>query len=186
MGTYHFDRWLCTLEILSKCHYTGINGSLEPVNHIDKIFHSECSKTNRNEEKRIRSRLEDVVMIVNLVTSFFTSADWYVSPCTPCIPLQPPPLSSVVHLKWSDCRMQSRAYVSRTIAAKTRPKLDKHINMSGTPTIAYAIVTILPSTVFGVKLPYPVKKILPKNSNSMSKIKVELTIQWYDSLFWNM
>lgn len=51
--------------------------------------------------------------------------------------------------------MHSRAYVWRTDSAKTRPKFDKHININGTPIIAYAIVTIFPSTVFGVKLPYP-------------------------------
>lgn len=48
-----------------------------------------------------------------------------------------------------------REYAHCNASAKNPPRLDKHISINGTPNNAYSIVRILPSGVFGVKLPWP-------------------------------
>jgi hypothetical protein len=45
-----------------------------------------------------------------------------------------------------------------------------HRSINGTPNNAYTIVTILPSGVFGAKLPYPARK---KNTNNKSNKKID-------------
>jgi len=44
-------------------------------------------------------------------------------------------------------------YANWKVPANRDPRLDMHSNISGTPNNAYTIVTILPSGVFGAKLP---------------------------------